>query len=133
VAGNAYFAEIADSRNRVQAGFTGWSQDYPAASNFFSGLFTCRAFQPATPNNANTSEFCDPLLDTAIDRAQRRQTTDARTASDGTWPAVDRLVTNAAPWVPLVNTREAIVVSRRVGNVQANTEWGVLMDQIWVR
>ena len=44
-----------------------------------------------------------------------------------------RIVTNLAAWVPIVNPREAVVVSRRVGNVQANTEWGVLIDQMWVR
>ena len=54
-------------------------------------------------------------------------------ASNGTWAAVDRIVTNLAPWVPIVNPREAVVVSRRVGNVQANTEWGVLIDQLWVK
>jgi ABC-type transport system substrate-binding protein/DNA-binding SARP family transcriptional activator len=133
VAGNGYFSEIADSRNRVQAGLTGWSQDYPAASNFFLGVFTCRAFQRANPNNGNSSAFCDPSLDRVIDRALSRQTIDPRTASNGTWSAIDRLVTDAAPWVPLVNTREAVVVSRRVGNVQANTQWGVLIDQIWLR
>jgi hypothetical protein len=35
--------------------------------------------------------------------------------------------------VPIVNPREAVVVSRRVGNVQANTEWGVLIDQLWAK
>jgi hypothetical protein len=54
-------------------------------------------------------------------------------ASNGTWAAVDRIVTNLAPWVPIMNPREAVVVSRRVGNVQANTEWGVLIDQLWVK
>jgi hypothetical protein len=35
--------------------------------------------------------------------------------------------------VPLVNSREVVFVSRRVGNVQSNPEWGVLFDQMWVR
>jgi hypothetical protein len=26
-----------------------------------------------------------------------------------------------------------VFVSRRVGNVQSNPEWGVLFDQMWVR
>ena len=48
-------------------------------------------------------------------------------------PRVDRLVTDLAPWAPIVNSREAVVVSRRVGNVQSNPQWGVLIDQMWVR
>jgi peptide/nickel transport system substrate-binding protein len=131
VAGN-YYGETQDSRNRAQAGFTAWSADYPAASNFLS-LFTCRTFQPANENNLNVSEMCDQRLDRAVDRALTRQTTEAPAASNATWSAVDHLVTDLAPWVPVANTRDVVVVSRRVGNVQANPQWGALVDQIWVR
>jgi hypothetical protein len=35
--------------------------------------------------------------------------------------------------VPLVNGRTLAFVSRRVHDLQSNPEWGVLLDQLWVR
>jgi YVTN family beta-propeller protein len=125
-----YFEKIDDSRTRAQAGFYAWSQDYPAASNFLS-LFTCREFQVANINNVNASDICDRRVDQAVDRALERQTDNG--ASTASWAAVDHLVTDLAPWVPIVNTREVVVVSTRVRNLQSNPQWGVLFDQIWIR
>jgi YVTN family beta-propeller protein len=129
-----YFDEIDDSRNRAQAGFDGWSADYPAASNFFTPLFTCAAFQPASEDNQNDAEICDRQLDQAVDRALTLQITEAPAASNATWSAVDNLVTKIAPWAPLLNTRTVVFVSRRAGNVQSNPQaFSALIDQIWVR
>ena len=128
-----YFRTIDDSRTRAQAGFSAWGADYPAASNFFAPLFTCQSFQPASENNENTSEICNRHIDQAVNRALARQTTDAPRASNARWGAVDRLVTDLAPWVPLVNTRDAVIASRRLGNLQANPQLGVLIDQLWVK
>jgi peptide/nickel transport system substrate-binding protein len=128
---NKYFGKISDSRAHVQAGFFAWGQDYPAASNFLT-LFTCGAFRRASENNLNASEICDGRIDEAVNRALTQQTADAGASSTAAWPAVDRLVMSKAPWVPLVNRRELVVVSRRVHDLQANPQWGVLMDQIWV-
>ena len=69
----------------------------------------------------------------AVSHALTQQTSAVRPASNEAWAAVDRVVTNLAPWVPIVNPRDAVVVSRRVGNVQCNTQWGVLLDQLWVK
>jgi ABC-type transport system substrate-binding protein/DNA-binding SARP family transcriptional activator/streptogramin lyase len=132
VSSDVYFAKVADSRTHAQAGFAAWSQDYPAASNFLT-LFTCGAFQPASANNNNNPEICDRHLDRAVNRALTQQSSGAHQASNESWAALDRLVTNLAPWVPIVNPREVVVVSRRVGNVQSNTQWGVLIDQLWVK
>ena len=127
-----YWNHANDSRTGIQAGFFAWAQDYPAPSNFLT-LFTCGAFLPANLNNVNLAEICNPRIDRAVSAALARQTTDPRATADATWAAVDRLVTNLAPWVPIVNPRNAVVVSRRVGNVQSNPQWGVLIDQMWVR
>jgi YVTN family beta-propeller protein len=133
IGNDKYFRTIYDSRTRAQAGFDAWTTDYPAAANFFSPLFTCGSFRPASSsNNTNASGICNRRIDQAVDSA-RRQATDAPQASNETWSAVDRLVTTLAPWVPLVNTRQVIVVSRRVRNLQANPQWGVLVDQIWIK
>jgi peptide/nickel transport system substrate-binding protein len=127
-----YWSKANDSRTGIQAGFYAWAQDYPAASNFLT-LFTCNAFLPANLNNVNLAEICNPRIDHAVANALARQTTDPRATTDATWAAVDRLVTDLVPWAPIVNPREAVVVSRRVGNVQANPQWGLLIDQMWVR
>ena len=35
--------------------------------------------------------------------------------------------------LPAERDCEATLVSRRVGNYQYNPQWGVLLDQLWVR
>jgi peptide/nickel transport system substrate-binding protein len=125
-----YFASVWDSRTRAQAGFFAWSQDYPSGSNFLAPLFPCRTFEAASADNSNIAEICDPRIDRAVDRALALQSDSG--ASNPAWAAADRAITDAAPWVPLVNTREVAVVSRRAHNVQSNPQWGVLADQIWI-
>lgn len=127
VVGN-YFEAIKDLRNHPQAGFVGWSSDYPAASGFFT-IFTCRA---GATGNDSASRLCNPGLDRAFDRALVAQSQDPPSAS-ASWASVDRRVSELAPWVPLINPQRVVVVSRRVGNVQYNPEFGTLIDQLWVR
>jgi peptide/nickel transport system substrate-binding protein len=127
-----YFAEVADSRTHPQAGFDAWAPDYPAASNFLS-FFACGAFEPANQNNINVAEICNTQIDRTVHQALTHQTIYAPGASGTRWAAVDHLVTDLGPWAPIVNARDAVVVSRRVGNVQSNPQWGVLFDQMSVR
>jgi hypothetical protein len=35
--------------------------------------------------------------------------------------------------VPISNQLGSVFVSRRVGNYQYNPQWGILVDQLWVR
>jgi peptide/nickel transport system substrate-binding protein len=49
------------------------------------------------------------------------------------WASADRLATDAAPLVPLVNPSDLDFVSQRVGNYQYNPTQGILLDQLWVR
>ena len=131
IPGGAYFPKVGDSRTRAQAGFMAWQADYPAPSNFMQ-LFTCGAYKPASTANQNASEVCDSSVDRAFDRALGLQLTDPAAANDA-WAALDRRITDMAAWVPLVNEKSDVVVSRRTGNVQSNPGWGILIDQIWVR
>ena len=85
------------------------------------------------PTHSNLSEICDPRIDKAIAHARSLQTSDRQEASNAAWATADDVVTDLAPWVPLANTRNVVVVSRRVHNVQSNQQWGVLIDQISVR
>jgi ABC-type transport system substrate-binding protein len=49
------------------------------------------------------------------------------------WAQADRTVTDQAPLVPLVTPSQFDFVSHRVGNYQYNPQFGVLLDQLWVR
>ena len=126
-----YLPTVSNSRTHAQAGFDNWIADYPAPSSFLE-RFTCAAFTPASRANQNLSELCDPRVDQAIDKALRAQR-EANSTARAEWTTADHLVTGLAAWVPLANGRNVVLVSRRVGNVQSNPQWGVLFDQMWVK
>jgi peptide/nickel transport system substrate-binding protein len=114
--------------DEIQAGVWSWFADYPAASDF-APLFSCRtAGVPAE----NPAQFCDPTVQRMIDRALDLGATDPQMAND-LWARIDRMVTDRAPYVPLLNPRRVEYVSARVGNYQFNPQLGTLFDQLWVR
>jgi YVTN family beta-propeller protein len=128
----AYFHQISDSRVRAQAGMLRWTPDYPAPSNFIAETLSCTAFQPATINNQNTAEFCDPAIDAQMRAAARIQPKNTQLANRR-WARVDHALVDAAPWVPLYNPTSVELVSRRVGGFRFNPIYGTLLDQLWVR
>jgi ABC-type transport system substrate-binding protein len=93
-----------------QAGPFSWFADYPAAS----------------------SHFCDRHIDAQIGHAVALETTDPYLANQ-LWAQVDREIVNQAPVVPLFTLKNVDIVSQRVGNYEYNPQWGVLVDQLWVR
>jgi ABC-type transport system substrate-binding protein len=129
---NRYWGLLGDSRDRVQAGFFPWSQDYPVPSDFVGPLLSCGSFLPASPANLNTAEFCDPRIDAQAQHAHTLQLR-APAAAVGRWAAIDRELVDEAPWVPLYNPRDLTVLSARVGNYQFHPYWSLLLDQLWVR
>jgi peptide/nickel transport system substrate-binding protein len=129
----AYFGKVADSRQRVQAGFYGWGADYPAPGGFLRALFGCDDFRPASPETTtNVSEFCDRRVDAALAHAFDVQATDPPAATV-LFAGVERKVLSRAPVVPLLNVRTVDLVSTRLGNYQFNPQYGFLLDQAWVR
>jgi len=87
---------------------------------------------PAAANGGNYSHFCDPNIDARIGRALALQTTDPNRANQ-LWAQIDRAIVDQAPVVPLITHRQMEFVSNRVGNYQYNPQWGILLDQLWVR
>jgi YVTN family beta-propeller protein len=128
----SYWRYVSDSRHRAQIGAIWWGSDYPAARDFLQLLFSCRSFMPDDSHNINWSEFCDPGADRLMQRATRLQPTD-ETAANALWARVERRIVDRAAAVPLENPKLVDVLSRRVGNYQFNPQWGVLLDQLWVR
>jgi len=123
---------VADSRTQAQVGRSLWIADYPSANNYFFTLLTCASFEPRNPQNFNLSEFCDHNIDSEIDRARVLQTSDPHSAAL-LWSKIDREVVDQAPWVAYGNLQQIDFVSGRVGNYTYNPQWGVLLDQLWVR
>ena len=76
----------------------------------------------------NPAVFCDTAVDAAIDEALAVQQDDPPTAWRR-WAAIDRLITDAAPFIPLITPASYDFVSARVGNYQS----GILLDQLWVK
>jgi YVTN family beta-propeller protein len=118
-----YFHSL-DTPQRPQIGPIYFVSDFPAASDFLQGLFTCGA-------DGLKSGYCDPTSDRLIARAARLQA-DNR-PSDAAWARAERRVVDQAPVVPLTNVRSVSLVSRRVGSYQYSQQWGVLLDRLWVR
>jgi peptide/nickel transport system substrate-binding protein len=106
--------------------------DFPTASNFFFPVLSCRSFYGDPTNTGNYAEFCDPHVDKVASEAQAAQLTDPATARR-LWAQVDRIVTDQAPWVPVLNEAVTAFVSARVGNCQMSPLYGPLLDQMWVR
>ena len=131
VVGDRFWGAVGDSRNRAQIGFTGYALGYPDPA-FLAQVFSCAAFLPGDPDNQNPSAFCDPGIDRQMRRAQAEQLSDP-TGSRARWQRVDREITDAAPWVPLMVTKDVNFLSTRVGNYQYSPANGMLIDQLWVR
>jgi YVTN family beta-propeller protein len=132
VVGDRFWGAVGDSRNRAQIGFTGWALGYPDPGAFLAQVFSCAAFLPGDPDNLNPGAFCDPGIDRQMRRAQAERLSDP-TGSRARWQLVDREITDAAPWVPLMVTKDVNFLSKRVGNYQYSPQNGMLIDQLWVR
>ena len=125
------YVTAGDPRTRTQLAFFGWHSDFPRASDFFGTLLTCASYQPKG-FNLNAAGFCQPALDREIGHAQALASTDPA-ASAALWSRVDHEVVDAAPWIPFLNGAGLELTSRRVANYQRNPQFGVLIDQLWVR
>ena len=122
-----YFEAMRDPRTRAQIGFFGFNADYAAPSTFIQVNFTCASQASRRPEN--TSYFCDRELARKVDLALAAE---GAVAIDR-WTAIDHELADRAPAVPLTNRRSAVLVSKRVGNVQQHVQAYTMLDQMWVR
>jgi YVTN family beta-propeller protein len=126
------YQAVGSAHTRTQISISGWRSDFPRASDFFMTLLACASYQPGAQINLNSTGFCDPQLDREMQRAQQLAATDVA-ASSGLWSRVDHKVVDAAPWVAVLNAAGLELTSKRVANYQRNPQFGVLIDQLWVR
>ena len=128
-----FFTAAGNSSRKIQIGLEGWGADFPTASNFFRPVLSCRSFNQNPASTINLAEFCDPHADELADQAQAAQQTDPAAARK-LWASIDRIVTDQAPWVPLLTVAATVFVSARVGNCLVSPYYyGPLFDQMWVR
>jgi YVTN family beta-propeller protein len=114
--------------SRYQAGTYSWLADYVAPAQYDASLVQCSAIAAGT----NPGHFCDRSLDANIAKALNDESVNPGLASQE-WTAIDREIVNQAVDVPLGNQLDAHLLARRVGDYQYNPQWGVLVDQLWVR
>jgi peptide/nickel transport system substrate-binding protein len=127
-----FFPAVSNFHSRVQAGFNAWAADFPTASEFFLPVLSCRSFYQDPNSNQNYAGFCDPHADQLASQAQAAQLADPA-AARRLWAQMDRIVTDQAPWVPILSRGSTAFVSARTGNYQESPIYGPLLDQMWVR
>jgi peptide/nickel transport system substrate-binding protein len=122
-----------NSRLKIQDSLGFVFPGYPAASQLLGPQYTsCQTFIPASPNNPNVPELCDPRLDATVRSALAAEAAGSPTATS-LWAQADREFTDRAPGVEFVTPSTVDLVSHRVGNYQYNPQQGVLIDQLWVQ
>jgi YVTN family beta-propeller protein len=125
-----HLASNSDSRTQISVG--GTLTDYPAPSNIIQTWLSCGSFRPRSDLNANRAGFCDPAVDEGIERALALETFDPD-AANRLWAQIDRRIVDQAPWLPTLNLNTIDFVSQRVGNYEFHPQWGMLLDQLWVK
>jgi YVTN family beta-propeller protein len=128
-----YFTRILDSRTRAQIVYLGWFSDFPSDAGLVSTVFGCSAFVEADPQvSQDPSEFCDPAVDRVLSEATAAQSQN-RPQAAALWQRAERMILTQAPVVPTYNKDNVSLIARHVGNFEPNPQWGVLVDQLWVR
>ena len=128
------YTYVQDSANQAQMSMSYWYPDYPAPADFLDIVVGCGGYHEHSTANPNLSMFCDPTIDAKTKAAEALQLTDPA-AAVALWTEVDRLTTDAAPWVPLFVASRLDFVSSRVGNYQSNPSvvGGFMFEQAWVQ
>jgi peptide/nickel transport system substrate-binding protein len=121
-----------NSKNKIQFCYSSWYQDYPAASDFLNVLLGCANFVPNSNASPNIAEFCVKPIQTQMNAALKQGITDP-TGANTKWAAVDKAVTDQAPWVSMFNPKYLNFVSKRVKGFQFSPQWYFLIDQASVK
>ena len=121
-----------NSKNKIQFCYSSWYQDYPAASDFLNVLLGCDSFVPNSNASPNIAEFCNKPIQAQMNAALQQGITDPSGANTK-WEAVDKAVTDQAPWVSMINPKYVNFVSKRVKGFQFSPQWYFLIDQASVK
>ena len=110
-----------------------WTADYPSPAEFLDYFLTCANYHPDDPaRTTNGGGFCNARFDRLVGQAEMLQLTDPA-AAQHIWASADHLAVDQAAWVPLVNTGDAELLSRRAGHFTVDADGRPQIDQLWVR
>ena len=121
-----------NSKNQIQFCWSSWYQDYPAASDFLNILLGCGSYIPNSNASPNISEFCNKPIQAQMDQALQQGITDP-TGANTKWQAIDKAVTDQAPWVSMFNPKYIDFLSKRVKGYQFSPQWYFLLAQASVK
>jgi peptide/nickel transport system substrate-binding protein len=121
-----------NSKNKVQFCWSSWYQDYPAASDFLNVLLGCGSFVPNSNASPNIAAFCDKKIQAQMNAALQQGITDPEGANKK-WAAVDKAVTDQAPWVSMLTPKYLDFIAKRVKGYQFSPQWYFLLDQASVK
>ena len=97
------------------------------------GNLSCANYHPDNPaRTTNGGGFCNATFDRLIGQAETLQLT-APVAAQSIWARADHLASDQAAWVPLANTGDAELLSRRAGHLTLDADGEPQIDQLWVR
>ena len=122
LSGSLQFSYIQNTANHVQISLTTWYADYPSATDFMPLLFACASYHPGSDGSINFSGLCDPALDARMQAV-------AQSGDPAGWGAIDREITDRAPYAVLFNPSYIDLTSRRVTDFAYHVQYHWLMDQ----
>jgi ABC-type transport system substrate-binding protein len=114
------FSRSGDKKGNYDLMRIGWQADYPDPSNFINVLLDGRAI-PNEGSSNNAALFNSPKFNALMDRA-KLLAGDARYTAYGNLDV--QIMKEAAPWAPIINNNNRLLVSSRISNViynEANT------------
>jgi peptide/nickel transport system substrate-binding protein len=128
IAGTADQWFDAINTGEAQAYLGGWISNYPTASDFINPEAMCSSIG----GWGNYSGFCSEGLNAMFEDAVRLQETDPA-AANSAWTDLDHQLVEEAIVAPVDNPVSTFAFSARVGNVQVNPRWGILLTRLWVQ
>jgi ABC-type transport system substrate-binding protein len=105
------------TKGKVPIGLNGWYQDFPDPNDFVEPILSCAS---AVPGSQNAAWYCNPKVDAV---AQRLKSTTDQKARLTQYPALDKLIMQDAPWVPLLTPVFYVLPSAAVRDFYFNPVW----------
>jgi peptide/nickel transport system substrate-binding protein len=125
------FVQNSANSSKWNVAWSAWYQDYPAPSDFLNVLLGCGTIHKNSDASPNIAAFCDPTIETQINKAESVEATDPTEAAS-LWTQVDHEDTQQAPWVDLYNPKQIDFLSKNVNGYEWNPQWYILIDQLWL-
>ena len=123
LSGNLQFSYIQNTANHVQISLTPWYADYPGATDFLPLLFGCASYHPGS---GRLDQLQRPVRPGA---GYARMQAVADRGDPAGWAAIDRDITDRAPYAVLFNPSYIDVTSRRVQDFFYHDQYHWLVGQ----